>query len=123
MSYYRIHPTTITDYLLKIYKASLYSIVDRNTSFMDEYWEVGLKERVLESLKVAEEKGYKVKIVEDKRFAEEAQESCRIVDAIMVRGLSIVRSENEQPSQYHRYAEDKEFGLITYTPLYLTQDN
>lgn len=123
MSYYRIHPTTITDYLLKIYKASLYSIVDRNTSFMDEYWEAGLKERVLESLKVAEEKGYKVKIVEDKRFAEEAQESCRIVDAVMVRGLSIVRSENEHPSQYHRYAEDKEFGLITYTPLYLTQDN
>lgn len=38
MSYYRIHPTTITDHLLKIYKASLYSIVDRNTSFMDEYW-------------------------------------------------------------------------------------
>lgn len=38
MSYYRIHPTTITDYLLKIYKASLYSMIDLNTSFMDEYW-------------------------------------------------------------------------------------
>jgi hypothetical protein len=30
MSYYRIHHTTITDYLLKIYKASLYSVADRN---------------------------------------------------------------------------------------------
>lgn len=35
MSYYRIHSTTITDYLLKIYKASLYSIMDKNESFMD----------------------------------------------------------------------------------------
>ena len=38
MSYYRIHPTTITDYLAKIYKASLYSMIDPNTAFMDEYW-------------------------------------------------------------------------------------
>jgi hypothetical protein len=30
MSYYRIHPTTITEYLLKIYKATLYSIIDKN---------------------------------------------------------------------------------------------
>ncbi len=38
MSYYRIHPSTITDYLLKIYKASLYSIIDGNQDFMREYW-------------------------------------------------------------------------------------
>lgn len=43
MSYYRIHPTTITDFLLKVYKASLYSIVDCNTKYMDEYWELGFK--------------------------------------------------------------------------------
>ncbi len=49
---------------------------------------------MLESLQVAEEKGYKVRVVEEKRFGEEAQESCRIVDAVMVRGLSIVRAEN-----------------------------
>lgn len=41
----------------------------------------------------------------------------------MVRGLSIRRNENESPREYHKYAEDKEFGLITYTPLYLTNDN
>lgn len=64
-----------------------------------------------------------MKITEEKKFLEEMQESCRIVDAVMIRGLSIVRSENEPPSHYHRYAEDKEFGLITYTPLYLTDDN
>lgn len=92
MSYYRIHPTTITDYLLKIYKATLYSIVDRNLSFMDEYWEAGFKEQVLKSLDTAKEKGYKLKVTEDKKFGEEQQETCRIVDAIMVRGLSIVRS-------------------------------
>lgn len=28
MSYYKIHPTTITDYLLKMYKASLYAMID-----------------------------------------------------------------------------------------------
>jgi hypothetical protein len=50
-------------------------------------------------------------------------DSCRIVDALMIRGLSVNRNENEAPSQYHKYAEDKEFGLITYTPNYLTSDN
>ena len=47
MSYYRIHPSTITDYLLKIYKASLYAIIDNNEAFMREYWEQGFKEKVL----------------------------------------------------------------------------
>jgi hypothetical protein len=41
---------------------------------------------------VTKEKGYSVKIVEDKKFGEEMQESCRIVDAVMVRGLSIARA-------------------------------
>jgi len=50
-------------------------------------------------------------------------ENCKIVDAVMLRGLSMNRSENEAPSEYHKYAEDKEFGLITYTPNYLTHDN
>jgi hypothetical protein len=30
MSYYKIHPTIITDFLLKIYKASLYAMIDNN---------------------------------------------------------------------------------------------
>lgn len=64
MSYYRIHPTTITDFLLKVYKASLYSIVDCNTKYMDEYWELGLKEKVLASLESAKEKKYQLKITE-----------------------------------------------------------
>lgn len=74
-------------------------------------------------MEVAKEKGYTLKITEDKKFMEEMNESARIVDAIMVRGISIRRDDNESPKNYHRYAEDKEFGLVTYTPLYLTNDN
>jgi hypothetical protein len=51
-----------------------------------------LKEKVLKSLEVAQEKGYNLKITEEKKFGEEVNESCRIVDALMIRGLSIVRS-------------------------------
>jgi hypothetical protein len=91
MSYYRIHPTTITDYLLKLYKATLYAITDRNSAFMDEYLEAGLKQKALEAVQAAQEKGFRVRVAEDKKFGEEMQESCRIVDAIMIRGLSIVR--------------------------------
>jgi hypothetical protein len=123
MSYYRIHPTTITDYLLKIYKASLYAIIDRNLDFMQEYWEQGFRMKVLESLKTAKEKGFTLKLTEEKKFVEEMKESCRIVDAVMFRGLSVDRNENAHPSEYHKYSEDKEFGLITFTPNYLTGDN
>ena len=68
MSYYRIHPTTITDHLLKIYKASLYAMADRNQKFMDEYWEQGFKERALISLEKCKEEGLQVKVTEEKRY-------------------------------------------------------
>jgi len=35
-----------------------------------------------------------VKVTEEKRYVEEARESCKIVDAVMVRGLSTYRSDN-----------------------------
>ena len=43
LSYYRIPKARINDYLLKMFKASLYAIADRNIQYMDEYWEKGLK--------------------------------------------------------------------------------
>ena len=64
-----------------------------------------------------------IKITDERRFIQEAREQCKIVDAVMVRGLSTKRNDNLPPKAYHRYAEDTEFGLITYTPLYLTKDN
>lgn len=123
MSYYRIHPSTITEHLLKIYKASLYAIIDRNESFMQEYWEQALMQKVLASLETAKERNYTVKLTEEKNFVEGMKESCRIVDAVMIRGLSVNREENASPSEFSKYTEDKDFGLITYTPKYLTGDN
>lgn len=55
---------------------------------------------------VAKQKGYSLRILEDKTFAESMKESCRIVDALMIRGLSVNRKENKNPKEYHRYAED-----------------
>lgn len=63
MAYYRIKDTTITSFLLKIYKASLYSMIDNNTAFMEEYWEEGFKNGVLSSLQTHKESGYKLKLV------------------------------------------------------------
>lgn len=42
MSYYKIPAARVNDYLLKMFKASLYAIADRNTEYMTEYWETGL---------------------------------------------------------------------------------
>ena len=50
LSYYKIPKKTITSYLLKIYKASLYAIADRNKQYMEEYWESGLTEKIMEVL-------------------------------------------------------------------------
>ena len=38
LSYYKIPKSTITGYLLKMYKASLYAIADCNQPYMNEYW-------------------------------------------------------------------------------------
>lgn len=62
MAYYKIHPTMITDFLMKIYKASLYAMVDENESFMNEYWEQGLMQKVLANIKEAK-KNYTLSIV------------------------------------------------------------
>ena len=74
---------------------------------MNEYWEAGFKERVMQSLDIAKEKNYTLKLTEEKNFVEEMKESCKIVDGLMIRGISMKRSENEAPSYYHKYAEDK----------------
>ena len=70
---------------------------------MNEYWELGFKERVLQSLEKTKQKGYTVKLTEEKKFVQEMRESCKIVDAVMVRGLSVNRQENEPPSNYEKY--------------------
>jgi hypothetical protein len=75
MAYYRIHPTMITEFLTKIYKASLYAMVDENEEFMREYWEQGLMEKVLTNIKEAKKK-YTLSIVEDKDFLKNMPESC-----------------------------------------------
>lgn len=86
----------ITDFLLKIYKASMYAMVDENEEFMREYWEQGLIEKVLGSIKEAKKK-YTLSIVEDKNFLKDMPESCEIIDSICVRGLSIDRDFNKTP--------------------------
>lgn len=74
---------------------------------MKEYWEKGFMERVLESIDVAKDKGYKMRVTEQKKYVEELRQSCKIVDAVMVRGISTRREENQNPKEYHKYAEDK----------------
>lgn len=65
----------ITDFLMKIYKASLYAMVDENESFMNEYWEQGLMQKVLANIKEAK-KNYTLSIVQDKDFLKNMPESC-----------------------------------------------
>lgn len=87
MMQYRIQTNTITDFLLKIYKASLYSLVDENLSFMDEYWERGFKEEALKSIRQTKEK-YTLKISEEKKYLDSFEDSCKIIDSVMLRGLA-----------------------------------
>lgn len=47
MGYYRIPKSRLNEYLLKMFKASLYAMADRNTDYMNEYFEEGLKVKVL----------------------------------------------------------------------------
>ena len=89
---------------------------------MKEYWEQGLMEKVLVSIREAKKK-YTLSIVEDKDFLKDMPESCEILDSVCVRGLSIDREWNRAPQEYLRRDEADEVGLITYTPKYLTEDN
>lgn len=102
MAYYKIHPTMITEFLMKIYKASLYAMVDQNESFMNEYWEHGLMTKVLANIKEAK-KNYTLSIVQDKDFLKNMPESCEILDTVCLRGLSIDREANAPPQDYNRF--------------------
>lgn len=57
---------------------------------MEEYWEEGLKRQVLNNIKEAK-KNYTLSILEDKDYLKNMSESCEILDAYCVRGLSIDR--------------------------------
>ena len=47
-------------------------------------------------------------------------ETCEIVDAVLIRGLSMERDKNLAPNQYKKFEQADDVGLITYTPLRLT---
>jgi hypothetical protein len=42
-----------------------------------------------------------------------------IIDMIVVRGLSVVRSENFSENEYHKYVDIDDMGLVIYTPKIL----
>lgn len=92
MSYYRIPRARITDYLLKMFKASLYSIADANQSYMNEYWEEGFKKKTLAAIQEAKSQNLVIKVQQDPNYLEEIQQSCEIIDSIMIKGLSFERS-------------------------------
>ena len=65
-------------------------MADRNKQYMDEYWESGLTEKTLEVLENLKDK-FAIRVEEENDFLDYFQESCEIVDAVMVRGLSTNR--------------------------------
>lgn len=123
MSYYKIPAARVNDYLLKMFKASLYAIADRNTEYMTEYWESGLMEKALLAIDEAKSKNLKIEVEKDSNYLDEIPESCEIIDSIMFRGLSLNRAENKAPGEYIKFSEADELGLITYTLKHLTENN
>lgn len=65
MSYYRIPQSRINDYLLKMYKASLFAIADDNTEYMNEYWEAGFMNETKKAIVEARSKGLTIKVDQD----------------------------------------------------------
>lgn len=39
-----------------------------------------------------------------------------IMDIVMIKGLSVVRSENAGESEYHKFMDIDEMGVMIYTP-------
>lgn len=70
MSYYKIPSARVTDYLLKMYKASLYAIADRNQQYMNEYWEEGLTKKVLKSIDEAKRQNLEMRVEKNLNYAE-----------------------------------------------------
>ena len=61
---------------------------------MKEYMEDGLRQKCIEAIKEASKK-YTLSILEDKDFLASVTESCQIVDAVCVRGLTTDRDANK----------------------------
>lgn len=59
-------------------------------------------EKVVANIREAK-KQYTLSIVEDKDFLKNLPESCEIVDAVCLRGLSIEREANRAPSEYVKH--------------------
>jgi hypothetical protein len=70
---------------------------------MSEYWEKGFTQKVQESFVKLKNQNYTLKVINDKKFLTNFEESCKIVDAVMIRGLSVDREENMHPSEYKKF--------------------
>lgn len=59
-----------------MFKASLYAIADRNTEYMNEYWESGFMEKALLAIDEAKSKNLKIEVEKESNYLEEIPESC-----------------------------------------------
>lgn len=90
----------------------------QDEEFLFEYCEKTYAETLVKRIKSLKEKGYTFKVEEDVTGikGEPVEKFSYVVDMVMVRGLSIDRSENDTPKAYHKWVDIEDMGLVVYTP-------
>lgn len=108
MGYYGVDHDVICNYLMKIYRGTLYSCVAKDNKFLEEYLEPGLAQRIKSDVESMEKKGFNMKIYEDKSLLGTGfKEGVSLIEMALIRGLSIDRTKNMTIGDYLTHKDNE----------------
>lgn len=121
-SEHRLPKDMINSYLSKIFIGTLHAMADHDKVFLQEYLEENMANRLITSLERIRGKGYQLQVIDDVSGSRGVPIPSKVeyLDGVMIRGLSIKRSENGKETDYHVMNDIEQMGLVSFTPMGLT---
>jgi hypothetical protein len=98
----------------------MYSLAAQDTEFINEYLEESLANKTIKQLTNLKQKGYSLETKEETNRGIQIGRSEKIIDQVLIQGLSVDRSINKPRKDYRIWEDDSDMGLVCCTPLDVT---
>lgn len=105
----------ILSHLKKIYNGVMRSIEAGDKEFLDNYCEKRLANGIISHLNILKEKGLYYKYENDLEGVNMPGETFKMVDCMVVQGLSLDRESNGKVDEYNVFKDKEEMGLTVFS--------
>lgn len=117
----KVHKNEVLEHLFKVFRAVLMSAQERDFEFMEQYCEEVFFTKLRNRLNQIKTQGYTLVLEEDVHAdrGKPMQVEANMYDHTVIKGLSMVRSENGSEQDYMIFNDIENMGFISYVPKYI----